>query len=286
MTAPWSAGEGRPRAAPPPGATDCHFHVYDARMASLPGTPQHPDAMEEGYRALQRRLGLSRGVLVQPSAYGTDNRRHLQALERLGRDDFRMVAVVAADVAEAELRALDAAGVRGIRFNLTMPGLLGLADLAPLGRRIAALGWHIQLNASEAQLRAAEDVLARLPCRLVLDHLGHVPLPAGPDSDAFRIITRLLEAGNSWVKLSGPYIRSRIGAPDYPDAGAVAAALARRAPERILWGTDWPHPTRPVAAKPDDARLLDLALEWAGSAAAWHRMLVQNPAEIYGFGDP
>ena len=282
--APWSAGEGPPRHRAPPGATDCHFHIYDSRVASAPGTPHHPDATEAGYRALQKRLGLSRGVLVQPSAYGTDNRRHLQALESLGRESFRMVAVVAADVAEAELRVLDAAGVRGVRFNLTMPGVLGLADLERLGKRIAALGWHIQLNASEAQLRTAQEVLAQLPCRLVLDHLGHVPQPAGLDSEAFRIIGRLLDAGNTWVKLSGPYIRSQAGAPHYPDAGAVAAALARRAPERLLWGTDWPHPTRPAEAKPDDAGLLDLAMEWAGSDAVQRRMLVENPAEIYGFG--
>ncbi|MDQ1079104.1 amidohydrolase family protein [Pseudoroseomonas cervicalis] len=283
VRAPWSAGEGPPRHHVPPGATDCHFHVYDARMASVPGTPHHPDAMEEGYRALQQRLGLSRGVLVQPSAYGTDNRRHLRALESLGRASFRMVAVVAAEVTDAELRGLDAAGVCGVRFNVTMPGVLGLADLEPLAKRISALGWHIQLNASEAQLRMAQDVLARLPCRLVLDHLGHVPQPAGLDSDAFGIIGRLLDAGNTWVKLSGPYIRSQVGGPDYPDAGGVAAALARRAPERILWGTDWPHPTRPVDAKPDDARLLDLAMEWAGSDAVRRRMLVENPAEVYGF---
>jgi D-galactarolactone isomerase len=284
MTAPWSAGEGPPRIVAPPGATDCHFHVYDARVASVPGTPQHPDATEVGYRALQRRLGLCRGVLVQPSAYGTDNTRHLQALAALGSDRFRMVAVVAPAVADAELRSLDAAGVRGVRFNVTMPGVLGLAELEPLGRRIAALGWHVQLNASEAQLQAAEDVLARLPCRLVLDHLGHVPQPAGLDSQAFRIVGQLLDAGNTWVKLSAPYIRSQVGGPDYPDTSAVAAALARRAPERILWGTDWPHPTRPTEAKPDDARLLELAMGWAQSDTARHRMLVDNPAEVYGFG--
>jgi D-galactarolactone isomerase len=283
MKAPWSAGEGPPRTPAPPGAADCHFHVYDAQVVSTPGTPHHPDATEEGYRALQRRLGLSRGVLVQPSAYGTDNTRHLQALATLGKEHFRMVAVVAAEVSDAELRSLDAAGVRGVRFNVTMPGVLGLADLEPLGRQIAALGWHIQLNASEAQLQAVADVLTRLPCRLVLDHLGHVPHPAGLDSHAFKILRHLLDAGNTWVKLSGPYIRSRAGAPDYPDSGAVAAALAQRAPERILWGTDWPHPTRPTNAKPDDARLFDLAMEWAQSDAVRHRMLVDNPAEVYGF---
>jgi predicted TIM-barrel fold metal-dependent hydrolase len=178
---------------------------------------------------------------------------------------------------------MHAAGVRGVRFNVTMPGVLGLADLEPLGQRIAALGWHVQLNASEAQLQAAEDVLARLPCRLVLDHMGQVPQPAGVDSQAFSIVGQLLDAGNTWVKLSGAYIRSQVGRPYYQDSGMVASALTQRAPERVLWGTDWPHPTQGLNAKPDDARLLDLAMEWAQPASICLRMLVDNPAELYGF---
>ncbi|WP_027283114.1 amidohydrolase family protein [Roseomonas gilardii] len=282
----WSSGVSAPLSAIPSGATDCHFHVYDARTATRPGTPHHPDALEADYFALQRRLGLSRGVLVQPSAYGTDNARHLQALETLGKERFRMVAVVEPDVADATLRALDANGVRGIRFNLAMPGVLESDDLEPLGRRIEALGWHLQVNAPETRLVALETVLSRLPCRLVLDHLGHIPHPGGLGSEGFGVVRRLLDGGRTWIKLSGPYIRSRVGPPDYSDAGSVAAAFARAAPERVLWGSDWPHPTQPAASKPDDARLLDLAMEWAQTADARWQMLVGNPAMLYGFEPP
>jgi predicted TIM-barrel fold metal-dependent hydrolase len=267
----------------PPGATDCHFHIYDGRVPSRPGTPHHPDALEEDYLALQRRLGLSRGVLVQPSAYGTDNSRHLRALECLGQERFRMVAVVEPGIPNAALRALDGAGVRGVRFNLTMPGVLTADDLEPLGRRLAELGWHVQLNASGVQLAAIETILSRLPCRLVLDHLAQVPQPEGRESAAFGVVCRLLERGRTWVKISGPYIRSRVGPPSYADMADVAAALARAAPERLLWGSDWPHPTQPSDHKPDDAQLLDLGHAWVVSPPVWHRLLVDNPAELYGF---
>lgn len=281
---PWSAGTAAPRLEVPAGATDCHFHVYDSRWPSAAGTPHHPDASAEHYQLLQRRLGLSRGVLVQPSAYGTDNSLHLQALEVLGRDRFRMVAVVEPDISDSALRALDAAGVRGVRFNLTMPGVLRMEHLAPLARRVAPLGWHCQVNASEAMLLAAEPVLNTLPCPLVLDHMGQVPQPGGTRSPGFQVVRRLLDAGQTWVKLSGVYIRSLTGAPAYEDAGAVAAALVRAAPERMLWGSDWPHPTQPLEGKPDDATLLDLLAQWAPDPGVRRRVLVDNPSGLYGLG--
>nr|WP_202397209.1 amidohydrolase family protein [Pseudoroseomonas coralli] len=283
---PWSAGTAPPRLEVPAGATDCHFHVYDGRWPSAAGTPHHPDASVEHYRLLQARLGLARGVLVQPSAYGTDNSLHLRALEALGRERFRMVAVVVPDVPDGTLRALDAAGVRGIRFNLTMPGVLRAEHLVPLARRVAPLGWHCQVNASEPTLLAAAPLLASLPCPLVLDHMGQVPQPGGTATPAFQAVRRLLDAGRTWVKLSGAYLRSRSGAPGYADAGAVAAALVRAAPERMLWGTDWPHPTQRTDAKPDDATLLDLLADWAADPATRRRVLVENPSRLYGFPPP
>jgi predicted TIM-barrel fold metal-dependent hydrolase len=261
--------------APLAGATDCHFHVYDPQRA--------PGADVAAYLTLQRRLGLSRGVLVQPSAYGTDNSLHLAALSTLGRDHFRLVAIVPPDVKEAELARLDAQGVRGVRFNLKLGGPLRLDHLLPMARRLAPLGWHCQVNMTSGQLVQAAGMLRRLPCRLVLDHLGQVPQPAGLRSEAFADIRRLLDAGNTWVKLSGPYITSRLGAPDYADAGHVAAALARAAPERVLWGSDWPHPSEPAAAKPDDTVLLNLLSAWVPDPDARRRVLLDNPSELYGF---
>ena len=268
----------------PDGATDCHFHIYDARHpVAAEAVLRHGDASVEDYRALQRRLGTARGVLVQPSAYGTDNRLHLAALQDLGTERFRMVAVVEPGVADAELRRLHAAGVRGVRFNLTQPGPLASGDLEPMARRLAELGWHCQLNMRPDQVVAAERVLLRLPCRIVFDHLGRIRDPESTGADAFAAIRRLLDHGRAWVKLSGAYITSREGPPGYADAGAVAAAFATAAPERMLWGSDWPHPTKPAGRKPDDARLLDLLAEWVPNEDARRRVLVDNPAEVYGF---
>lgn len=272
------------RSAIPAGATDCHFHLYDAAYPAAPGASlQPPDASVADFRALQRRLGTSRGVLVQPSTYGTDNRLHLAALAELGADRFRMVAVVPPEVTDAELRQLDAAGVRGVRFNLRLAGPLAWTDLVPLARRVAPLGWHLQVNIGPDALLAALDELRALPCRLVLDHLGHVPQPGGTGSAAFAAIRRLLDAGHTWVKLSAPYLSSALGPPDYADAGTVATALAQAAPDRLLWGSDWPHPSEPTKAKPDDAALLDLLRRWVADDETLRHILVRSPAELYGF---
>lgn len=280
----WSSGTGRPRTVVPPGATDCHFHTYDGRYpAAARATLLPDDASVEDYRALQRRIGTSRGVIIQPSTYGTDNSLQLASMQALGPDRFRMVAVVAEDAPEAELRRLDALGVRGVRFNLTLPGPLTTASLEPLAPRLAALGWHCQINMSPKQIEDAQAVLARLPGRLVFDHLGQVPQPAGVDSPSYAIIRSLLDKGNAWVKLSGAYITSKDGPPAYADAGKVASSFVRAAPERVVWGSDWPHPTKPNDAKPDDAVLLDRLAEWAGSEAAFKGILVDNPAVLYGF---
>lgn len=280
----WSGGWSPPQVPVPSGATDCHFHIYDARHAVAADSDlRHADALVADYRALQRRLGTTRGVLVHPSTYGTDNRLHLAALQELGTERFRMVAVVGPDVGDAELRRLHRAGVRGLRFNLTQPGPLALSDLEPIARRLAELGWHCQLNMRPEQVAETEEMLRRLPCRIVFDHLGRIRDPEGADSSAFAAIRRLLDHGGAWVKLSGAYITSCEGPPRYADARAVAAAFAAAAPERVLWGSDWPHPTIPADRKPDDARLLDLLAEWVPNDDARRRVLVDNPAEIYGF---
>lgn len=234
----WSSGLAPPRVPVPAGATDCHFHVYGSRYPAVPGTAlQHPDAGPDDYRALQRRLGTARGVLAQSSTYSTDNRLHLAALQALGAERFRMVAVVAPDVPGTELERLHEAGVRGVRFNLTQPGPLALDNLEPMAQRIAGFGWHCQLNMRPEQVVAAKQMLLCLPCRIVFDHLGRIRDLEGRDAEAFVTIRRLLDHGRAWMKLSGMYITSREGPPDYADAGAVASALAAAAPERMLWGS-------------------------------------------------
>ena len=280
----WSSGSEKPRFVPPAGAIDCHFHTYDQSYPVIKGATLLPDdALPDDYRALQRRIGTARGVIIQPSTYGTDNRLQIASRQALGAENFRVVAVVAEDISDADLRRLDEQGVRGVRFNLGFPGVLSVSSLATLAPRLADLGWHCQINMRPKQIEDNAELLASLPGRLVFDHLAQVPQPAGLESASYKIIRGLLDRGKTWVKLSGPYVSSKQGAPDYADAGAVAAAYVKAAPERLVWGSDWPHPSEPKERKPDDARLFDLFAEWTGGEAAFKRILVDNPAELYGF---
>jgi D-galactarolactone isomerase len=280
----WSSGSEKPHFVPPPGATDCHFHTYDKQYPVIKGAMLLPDdALPDDYRILQRRLGTTRGVIIQPSTYGTDNRLQIASRRALGLENFRVVAVVPEDVSDAELRRLDEQGVRGVRFNLGFPGALTVGSLQLLAPRLADLGWTCQINMRPKQIEDNADLLSALPGRLVFDHLAQVPQPGGLESIPYKIIRGLLDRGRTWVKLSGPYVSSKQGAPDYADAGEVAAAYVKAAPERMVWGSDWPHPSEPKEHKPDDARLFDLFSEWAGGDAAFKRILVDNPAELYGF---
>lgn len=278
----WSSGAEAPAFSLPDGAIDCHMHIYDDRFPVAPGTAlRPPNATVEQYRLLQKRLGVHRNVVVTPSTYGTDNRCTLDALKRFGAN-ARGVAVVDSSVSDDELRNLDDGGIRAIRFNLSYPGATTLDMLAPLAARISALRWHIELVVQGARLPELESHLAALPCPLVIDHIAHVPQPGGLSSDAFRTAARLLDKGNTWITLSGPYVDSRMGAPSYEDIEPVAKALIGMAPERMLWGTDWPHPTE-KASKPDDARLLDLFANWIGRADWQQLVFVSNPSKLYGF---
>jgi len=281
---PWSTGTAPARTPAPPNATDCHFHIYDARFPAAPGAPLlPPDATVENYRALQRRIGTTRGVLVQPSTYGVDNRLHLESMAALGRDNFRMVAVVNDQVTDAELRRLHAAGVRGIRFNLVQAGATNIQMLEPLSRRVARLGWHVQLHMLGPQIAEANDLLLRLPSRIVFDHRGRLPRPAGLNQAGYVTMLRLLNKGNTWVKISGLYMDTEVGPPGYADSVLVAQALHAANPNRMVWGSDWPHPTEPADRKPDDAVLFDLLTVCVPNEAQRHRVLVENPAELYDF---
>lgn len=278
---PSSTGELRPRLTPPAGSVDCHMHLYDSRYpASATATLFPPDAFLEDYRAVQKRLGIRRMVIVTPSTYGTDNRLMLDGLLR-SRGDARGVAVIENSLGDDELASLHEAGVRGIRFNLSVGGT-GLDDLETLATRVNELGWNVQFAAGN-MLTELESRLAKLPANVVIDHLGHVPQPEGIHSDAFAALSRLVDNGKVWVKLSAPYLRSKVGGPGYEDAGKVATALIRQNPERMLWGSDWPHPTLAADQKPDDARVLDLLADWAPDEKALRLILRDNPVSLYGF---
>lgn len=274
----WSADTERPKLLVPPKAADCHHHIYDSRFPPDPRAAVRPgNASVRDYRLLQRRLGTTRNVIVQPSTYGVHNRCLLDALAQFGLSETRGVAVVNTTVQDNELHRMHAAGVRGIRFNVVQAGATTLDMVEPLAKRVAGLGWHIQINASPEQIAWA-NFWSRVPCPVVFDHLGHVPQAGGP---AYKIIAGLLQRGNGWVKLSGAYLDSKTGPPLYADRTAVAQAYIKEAPQRLVWGSDWPHPT--AQTKPDDAILLDLLAEWAPDEATRHRILVANPAHLYQF---
>lgn len=227
---------------------------------------------------------MQRAVLVTPSTYGTDNACMLDALATLGAG-ARGVAVMDANAPIDDLRALAAKGVCGLRVNFVTPQSWGPTTpmmLERLADKAALLGWHVQLFAHPEQLIELSPILKRLPTPLVIDHLGRIG-PDALDSDAFATIARLIESGNTWVKLSGAYMNSRQGGPAYEDTAALGRALVRLAPERLVWGSDWPHTTEP-AASVDDAALVDLLDTWcSGDPSAMDRILVANPEHLYGF---
>ncbi|MCC7348424.1 MAG: amidohydrolase family protein [Variibacter sp.] len=261
------------------------MHIYDAVRypPARPASRMQSDAGVAEYRLLQRRLGTARTVVVTPAAYVTDNRVTLDAIEALGREQTRGVAVVHPDVTDQALRTLAAGGIRGIRFTVFDPrtAAVSVDMIEPLAARAADLGWHVQIHMRGDQIVAHAALLRRLPATLVFDHMGRLPLPAGPAHPAFGVIAELLEQGRAWVKLSGAYMDTQVGPPSYADKAATARAFIAVAPDRMLWGSDWPHPTE--QEKPDDATLLDLLGAWAGDDDTRRRILVYNPAALYGF---
>lgn len=283
---PNSSGARRPTGVAPEGACDAHMHIYDRRFV-LQGSPDAmvDKATADDYRLLQQRIGTQRTVVVQPRVHGTDNSVTLAAIRALGAENTRGIAVVRPDVSDAELERLHAGGIRGIRFTLYAQAnaVTNFSMVEPLAQRVHALGWHVQLHWSADQIATHVELLARLPCTIVFDHLARQPLPDALSHPAFDVVSRLRENGRTWVKLSGPYLDSKAGAAGgYADTTAIAQAWVRQAPERVVWGSDWPHPTEPVA-KPDDAALFDLLSQWVPDAATRHRVLVGNPALLYDF---
>jgi D-galactarolactone isomerase len=271
----------KPALSLPALACDCHMHVYEDRFPVVPqATFKPPHAPLSDYLEVRRALGLARAVVVQPNGYGFDNRCTLEAMAALGAS-ARGIATVPLDVTDEELERLTRAGVRGVRFHLLPGGMLGWDSLQPMAARLAPFGWHIQLQLDGRELPRYETALAGLPVPLVIDHNGKFMEPVPIDDPAFRALLRLLASGNTWVKLSAPYETSKLGPPRYADVGALAAALVRENPERCVWASNWPHPGRDP--RPDSAALLDLLLEWAADETTRRRILVGNPAQLYGF---
>lgn len=284
-TIPGPASDTRPpKFKLPPGACDCHAHVFGPQ-SRYPYLPQAayipPDALPDDYARMLQTLGCERAVLVQPSVYGTDNTALLDAL-RSGVFAFRGVAVISDDISDRELENMHRAGVRGVRINLASatPGLT-LEQAPRLAARLKALGWHLQFFFDLGKVRDIEERLGKLDIDIVIDHFGRVRAADGVDAPPFQTLLRLLRRENVWAKLIGPYFLSD-KMPDFPDVVPFARAVVAAAPDRVVWGTDWPHPSAHGLA-PNDGTLADMLLAWIPDEALRKKVLVDNAARLYGF---
>ena len=276
-----------PKQAFPPLACDTHAHVcgpagrypYWSERIYTP-----PDALLGDFRAMLDTLGCERAVLVQPSVHDTDNRAMLAALDQ---DPVRLrgVAVVPFDVEAAEIERLHAAGVRGVRCNIvdlkTGKGQLPLDALRSLAAKIQPYGWHVEFLMHVNEFPDLDRQLANFPVPVVFGHLGYAPTSTGTSDAGFKALMRLMKDGAAWAKMTGPYRLTASSMP-YPDTDAFAFALVEAAPQQLIWGSDWPH----VIVKtgmPNDGDLADLLIHWVPDAAVRNRILVDNPARLYGF---
>lgn len=286
LQVPYSAGRQFPKIKVPLNACDCHHHIYDpVRFPYVPTDIRNqPPATVDAYRMLQKRLGTTRSVIIQPSAYGFDNRCTLDALQQMG-NSARAVVVINNKVTDEELALMNKMGVRGIRLNIATGASADRDAIMALAKRIHQFGWHVQFFMKADDTVKMESFLHQLPTPIVFDHMGHLPQPQGIVHPAYKVICNLIEKGNTWVKLSGLYADTKLGGPQYADTLKVGTALAQFAPERMVWGTDWPHPSIFSAKKdwPDDANMLDLLAVQAQDEIIRNKILVENPAILYGF---
>lgn len=277
----------KPRLEAPRGSIDCHAHIFGP-ASRYPYSPQRlftPRDVSLGqYRQVLGVLGIERAVLVTPSVYGMDNERQLDALNEM-QGQWRGVAVVPTDVGDAELERLHRAGFRGVRVNVFAKAGLVLDDLEAIAARISAFKWHVQLHVDARNLEELSPRLRRLPVDVVIDHMGHIPAAAGVAHPGFVALLELMKQERFWAKLSAPYRLSELPTP-YADVTPFAQALIRAAPERVVWGSDWPHPAVPGHmpanfVMPNDGELLDILALWTDDPAQQQKILVDNPRRIY-----
>jgi D-galactarolactone isomerase len=276
-----------PRLAPhlPPRACDSHIHIFGPQYPiAKTAVAQPPDAPLAAYLAVRDRLGLERAVVVQPTHYGSDNTCTLDAIAALG-PSARGVAMVDKTVTDTELERLTRGGICGLRVQMFPGGIIAWDEVETLAARVVGFGWFVQLQFDGREFPEREALIRRLPGRLVIDHTGKFIEPVSVDSIAFRCFLRLLDRGRVWFKIAAPYETSKDGPPRYEDVGTLARALVDHAPERGVWATNWPHVNQKVRI--DENVLRDCLIDWAGDGAEGarnlERILVDTPAELYGF---
>ncbi len=274
-----------PKDIPPPGACDCHAHIFgpvDRYPYATTRKYTPPDASLEAYQLMLSTLGITRAVIVQPSVYGFDNRATLDAIKTLG-GNFRGVAVIDPEtVTSAELQQMHDIGIRGVRVNQAYDHSLDMDYLHQVVEKIQPLGWHLQLFVNINNFPDFKREIISLPLEVVIDHMGFVATGNGVTNAAFQDLLALLKRCNCWVKLSGAYRISTQDITPYSDVTPFAKALVEANPDRCVWGTDWPHPhiETPV---PNDGDLLDLLSLWVPDQNIRHRILVENAAKLYDF---
>lgn len=285
---PPDANPRRPaRITMPEGACDTHAHIFGP-AAHYPWNPDRgytpPDALPQAYEALHRVLGVSRGVLTQPSVYGTDNRC---MLDYVSKHPMRMRAVVAVgpDTDDKQIEAMHAQGARGIRVNIADPGgnpFSSFSELRSFGDRLKSIGWHVELLLHVHEMDDVIDEIRRLPVDISVGHLGYMPARLGVDHAKYRRFLDLVADGRCWVKLTAPYRITGHREVPFADVTPFARALVAARPDRIIWGTDWPHPICPIPM-PNDGDLVDHLADWIPDVRTQQQVLVENPARLYGF---
>ena len=279
------SGDGRkPRLVPPPKACDTHSHIYGPADAypRFPGRKPNYGASLEAYEFMLKRLGLERCVIVQPSLYSTDNRCTLDAIRHFGPSRARGVAVTKKDISREELQRMHDAGIRGLRFYLLVDDFV-MGDAPEMAKRIAPLGWHLQVQDRGNWIPQAIPLLKKLPVDTVIDHVGRTPPENGVNDPGFQALLRFMETGRCWVKISAPYLASADGPPHYADVGEKVRALVSVRPDRLVWAVNWPHPNHTPGNKPEEADCLDVLLDWVPDAAIRNAILADNPGILYDF---
>lgn len=276
----------QPPASPPPrGSCDCHLHII-GNLEKYPFstnrsfTPVEASATE--YLKVLDTLGFDRAVVVQPSFYGFDNSCTVDSVAALGLHRARGIVMIDPATNPEALRNFDDSGIRGARFNAIAKGGGSLDQVRDIANLIAPLGWHLQMYVGPEVWRDMADTIVSLPVQVVIDHMGNIPADKDENDPNLKAILRLLDSGRCWIKVSG-YRNSVTGHP-YADVAPLVRRFVAHAPERCVWGTDWPH-TNMKKYMPDDGALLDLFQEWVPDEKARHRILVSNPATLYGFPD-
>ncbi len=265
-----------------PGACDTHMHFYSSSFPTSPAaTLFPPDATVGDYTTVQEQLGLERVVVVQPTTYGLDNSCQLDGMAAFGAR-ARGVMVVNSSTSERELERLTGLGVVGARFHMLPGGAVGWDELAPTASAIADHGWHIQLQLDGNELADRQAKLVALPVPLVIDHIGRfMPPTKSLDDSPVLALNALLDAGNTWVKLSAPYESTAATPPHHPEVLPLVDHLTANWPERLVWASNWPHPGQPEPLRTSD--LEALAQRWLPDGELRRRVLVDNAAALYGF---